>query len=147
MTQADTSSNGYLEPTKKSAEALEKRKLEGEVVMLNLLKFRDVADYSEHPQLAPDDIVSGARAYKKYMAHSGPILARRGGEVIFLGEAGQYLVGPDEESWDLAMLVRYPSQQVFAEFTQDPEYLAGFGHRIAALEDSRLLPMSPKNFR
>jgi hypothetical protein len=29
----------------------------------------------------------------------------------------------------------------FLEFASNPDYLAGIGHRLAALEDSRLLPL------
>jgi hypothetical protein len=31
--------------------------------------------------------------------------------------------------------------RAFLEFASNPDYLAGMGHRLAALEDSRLLPI------
>ena len=136
--------SGYIAPTDKSSVAMFKRQLKGEVVMLNLLRFREEADYSAFPELAAEKPISGAAAYKKYMAHAGPILNRRGGEVLFVGEGGHFFIGPADESWDLAMLVKYPSQQVFVDFADDPEYRAGLGHRTAALADSRLLPLNPK---
>lgn len=136
---------GYIAPTDKSAVAMFKRGLEGEIVMLNLLRFREQADYSGSPDLAPEQPVSGADAYKKYMAHAGPILAKRGGELMFAGEAGHFFIGPHDERWDLALLVKYPSQDTFLAFTEDKEYLAGVGHRTAALEDSRLLPLAPRS--
>lgn len=39
------------------------------------------------------------------------------------------------------MLVRQASAASFLEFASNKEYLSGIGHRIAALEDSRLLPL------
>jgi hypothetical protein len=39
------------------------------------------------------------------------------------------------------MLVRQSSVQSFLAFAQDAGYLAGLGHRTAAVEDSRLLPL------
>lgn len=39
------------------------------------------------------------------------------------------------------MLVRQSSPAVFMAFASNAEYLAGIGHRTAALEDSRLLPL------
>ena len=39
------------------------------------------------------------------------------------------------------MLVRQVSAASFLAFASNPEYLAGIGHRLAALEDSRLLPL------
>jgi hypothetical protein len=41
----------------------------------------------------------------------------------------------------MAMLVRQKSVQAFLAFAAHREYLAGVGHRRAALEDSRLLPL------
>jgi len=61
---------------------------------------------------------------------------------MFLGAGGAFLVGPDSERWDMAMLVRQKSTASFLAFASDAEYLVGTGHRTAALEDSRLLPLS-----
>jgi uncharacterized protein (DUF1330 family) len=109
--------------------------------MLNLLLFRDIADYSDSPELKPLDPISGREAYKIYMEHTTPFLQESGGEVIFLGTAGHYLIGPADEHWDMVMLVRQRSLSDFLAFASNPGYLAGMGHRSAALEDSRLLPM------
>ncbi len=49
----------------------------------------------------------------------------------------------DRERWDLAMLVRERSVEGFVAFASHAGYLAGLGHRTAALEDSRLLPLTP----
>jgi len=39
------------------------------------------------------------------------------------------------------MLIRQSSLDSFIAFTENAEYLAGLGHRRAALADSRLLPI------
>jgi hypothetical protein len=39
------------------------------------------------------------------------------------------------------MLVRQSSFASFIAFASNQAYLAGIGHRVAALEDSRLLPI------
>ena len=64
---------------------------------------------------------------------------------MFLGAGGTYLIGPPEERWDLVMLVRQNSISDFMAFTSNPAYLAGLGHRTAALADSRLLPTIASN--
>ncbi|MCU1599394.1 MAG: conserved hypothetical secreted protein [Frankiales bacterium] len=46
------------------------------------------------------------------------------------------------ERWDVVMLVQQESVQDSLSFAGNPGYLAGTGHRAAAVEDSRLLPMS-----
>jgi hypothetical protein len=131
----------YLDPSDEAGGAFFARGLRGPVVMLNLLRFRRVADYSATPHLAPSEPISGEQAYARYIAHTLPFLEASGGEVIFVGKGGALLVGPSNERWDAAMLVRQSSANAFLSFATNPEFLAGMGHRQAALEDSRLLPL------
>ena len=134
-------SDRYLEPTQESGVELFARNISGEVVMLNLLRFREVADYSATPELAPTENISGREAYQKYIEHTLPFLRESGGELVWLGEGGKYLIGPREERWDVVMLVHQHSLEAFMAFASNEGYLAGIGHRMAALEDSRLLPL------
>ena len=133
--------DAHLEPTQEAGRALFARKIAGPVVMLNLLRFRQVADYSAAPHLAPKGPVSGAEAFRRYVEHTLPHLEKAGGELTFLGAGGQYLIGPADERWDAVMLVSQRSLADFMAFATNAEYLAGLGHRTAALEDSRLLPL------
>lgn len=132
----------YLEPTQAAGCAFVMRQLKGSIVMLNLLRFRDTADYSAHPALAPPAPITGTAAFQRYIEHTLPYLHESGGEVSFLGTGGDYLIGPPGERWDLVMLVRQHSVESFLAFASHQGYLAGMGHRVAALEDSRLLPLS-----
>lgn len=131
----------FLEVSQEVGAALFRRNITGEVVMLNLLRFREIADYSANPELAPKEPISGAEAYQKYIDYTLPFLQESGGDLMFLGEGGKYLIGPQDERWDLMMLVRQNSLSDFLAFSSDKAYLAGMGHRTAALEDSRLLPL------
>jgi hypothetical protein len=70
-----------------------------------------------------------------------PFLKENGGNLVFLGKGGKYLIGPQEEQWDLVMLVRQKSLSDFMAFASNQDYLAGLGHRTVALEDSHLLPL------
>ena len=131
----------YLEPTQESGRAFFMRGMTGSVVMLNLLRYRATADYSASPQLAPAEPITGEAAYRLYMEHTMPHLEKSGGKLLFFGRGGVFLVGPENERWDAAMLVRQASPAAFMAFASNAEYLAGIGHRTAALEDSRLLPL------
>lgn len=131
----------YLEPTQESGRAFFMRGIAGRVVMLNLLRYRAVADYSATPLLSPATAITGEAAYRLYMEHTMPHLERSGGKLLFFGRGGHFLIGPDSERWDAAMLVQQASPAAFMEFANNAEYLAGIGHRTAALEDSRLLPL------
>lgn len=135
---------GYFEPTPEQGRALMLRGLKGPVVMLNLLRFRERADYSATPDLSPSTPISGREAYERYMAHTAPFLRESGGALTFLGEGGANVIGPAEERWDLTLLVRHASAEAFIAFATNPAYLAGIGHRTAAVEDSRLLPLIEK---
>ncbi len=44
--------------------------------------------------------------------------------------------------WDLVLLVRQRDVQTFLAFAEHEDYLAGIGHRTAALADSRLYPLT-----
>ena len=131
----------YLEPTQESGRALFMRGIAGSVVMLNLLRYRAVADYSATPQLAPLTPITGEAAYRLYMDHTMPHLEKSGGKLLFFGRGGGFLIGPSNERWDAAMLVQQSSLASFMAFASNAEYLGGMGHRTAALEDSRLLPL------
>ena len=114
--------------------------------MLNLLRFRATADYTAAPQLAPETPITGEAAYRLYMEHTRPHLEKTGGAILFFGRGGKFLIGPSEDRWDAVMLVRQESAAAFLTFAANQEYLSGMGHRVAALEDSRLLPLVEGGF-
>ena len=132
----------YLDPTDASVVKLLSRGSSGPVTMLNLLRLRDVADYADFPALAPTTPISGEQAYLRYVAHTLPFLRESGGELLYLGAGGPYLIGPEESGWDLAMLVRQNSLDDFLAFATNEAYLAGIGHRTAAVYDARILPLT-----
>ncbi|MBV8926167.1 MAG: DUF1330 domain-containing protein [Bradyrhizobium sp.] len=133
--------SAYLEPTWEAGRALARRGISSSLVMLNLLRFREIADYSAHPELAPAEPITGAEAYDRYIAHTLPLLRKSGGDLLFAGEGGPFLIGPEEEQWDRALLIRQKNTGAFMAFAVQAAYLAGIGHRTAALSDSRLLPL------
>lgn len=118
---------------------------EGEVIMLNLLRFREAADYTDSPQLAPESEISGREAYKRYIAHTTPFLKEIGSEMLMLAHTDSFLIGPPDEKWDIFMLISHQSAEAFLSFASNQAYLAGIGHRTAALADSRLLPLKASN--
>lgn len=116
----------------------------GKVVMLNLLRFKKTADYSGLEELKPNVEISGREAYNLYMKLVQPIIEKVGSRVLFFGECSSFLIGPENEKWDRMLLVEHQSAADFIAFAKNEEYLKHAGHRTAALEDSRLLPITPK---
>ena len=136
------STETYLNVDRSRLEAFLSLPANEPVVMLNLLRFREIADYNQSPELAPPEPISGQEAYRRYGEHALPMVRKAGGETLFSGAPGAFLIGPDSEEWDLALLVKYPSRAAFMKMISDDAYRAGAGHRSAALEDSRLLPIT-----
>ncbi len=114
---------------------------QGAVVMLNLIRFRDLADYSETPELTSAEPLTGREAYAIYLEQMEPLLKQSGGELMFSGKADDFLIGPSDEKWDQVLLVRQASRASFLAFASDPESALVTAHRTAAVADSRLLPL------
>lgn len=137
----------YLDVAEAAGAAFFSKPIQGPIVMLNLLRFRAIANYANHPALQPAEPISGKDAYDRYMEATMPFLRKRGGEVLFIGKGNSFLIGPEDETWDCAILVKQNSLAEFLSFATDPEYLKILGHREAALEDSRLLPLEEHPFK
>jgi hypothetical protein len=52
------------------------------------------------------------------------------------------LTGPENESWDLAFVARYPTAQAFIDMLRNPHCQKAVRHRNAAVADSRLIRCS-----
>jgi uncharacterized protein (DUF1330 family) len=121
-----------IAPTQAQLEALLAADLEGPIVMLNLLRFKERAD-------GIDEGLSGREAYRRYAEATSPFLQRVGGRLLNAVDAKTMVIGPEALEWDVALLVEYPSREKFLEMAGDPEYLKVHEHREAALSDSRLI--------
>ena len=110
------------------------------VVMINLLRYRERAEY---PKGADETPCSGAEAYQRYAALVLPMVGEVGGKLLWRGSVKHVVIGPASEEWDEALLVRYPSRRAFLAMVSRPDYLRAAGHRSAALADSRLIATVP----
>ena len=73
-TMNDQAPTGHIEPTQEAGRAFASRNLPGPLVMLNLLRFREVADYSATPELSPSTAITGEQAFRLYVEHATPFL-------------------------------------------------------------------------
>lgn len=134
-------STSYLSPTFEAGKLLFLKDIQGPIINMNLIKLKKEADYSHYPDLKPLETTSGWNAYFTYIRETEPFLKESGGEIIFIGKGDQFLIGPENEYWDICMLIRQKSVNDFFSFEQNEAYMKIMGHRIAAIEDSRLLPL------
>jgi len=106
------------------------------VMMINLLRFRDQADYGGRAGVTS---CTGRAAYfERYAPVATPLVMAGGGRVHWYGHVMAGIVAPPGERWDDALLVEYPSFAVIQALFANPAYQAIVFHRTAALEDSRL---------
>lgn len=126
-----------IDPTADQVRALRDNGREGPVVMLNLLKFTDVADYEDGEK------ISGAEAYARYQhAFTVTVGAISQAEVLYEGPVEQVFIGmagTPETDWDMALIVRYPSRGHFLAMMAAPGYREALRHRYAGLARTVLL--------
>jgi uncharacterized protein (DUF1330 family) len=91
------------------------------VVMLNLLKFKKKG---------------GKKSYVRYIKEAGRFIEEVGGKLLLLSKPKELLNG--NETWDLLMLMKYPSRKSFLTMVNNPEYLKIHRFREEALENAVL---------
>lgn len=97
------------------------------ITMLNLLRFQ------------PD---GGRERYLKYLTMAGPVVARYGAEIVFVGYGQTALAAETGQSWDAVALVRYPTRRAFADMISDPDYAVADPVRKSALVEAVLQPIA-----
>ena len=101
----------------------------GPFVMVNLLKFKETAEYAD----GSDADLSGAKAYARYGKGIQACLAAVDGKQIYAGAVTGLMIGEVEELWDMVALVEYPSLAAMQKMMSSPEYRAIEVHRKAGL--------------
>ena len=112
---------------------------DGPFVMLNLLKFKEKAEYDD--ETASE--LSGREAYQRYGEVTRQCMQKIGGRLIFAGAVTGLLLGEIEENWDMVALVEYPSLDAFREMTTLPEFVSASKHRSAGLAGQLNLKVKP----
>lgn len=132
----------YIDPSPANFQAFKDLPRGTPIAMLNLLLFRDRAEYPEGHEYAAKGW-SGREAYAEYGRASGPIFQRVGGQIIWRGSFETMVTGPDGERWHSGFIAQYPSAAAFFAMIKDPDYGLAVVNRNAALIDSRLVRFAP----
>jgi hypothetical protein len=101
------------------------------IFMINLLKFKDKAEYKDGRETS----LTGSEAYAIYGKIMEKHLKEIGGELIFKSKITRMTIGKVEELWDAVAIAKWPSKKVMGEnmMPSDPELLEGYQHREAGL--------------
>lgn len=128
----------HIDPTKDQFAAFREMQRPGSIHMLNLVRLRAQAVYPDGRKATGDE------AYRAYARDSGPVFKRLGGRQFWIGRFEHMLIGPTTERWDRVFIAEYPSVNAFVEMIRDPIYREAVKHRQAAVEDSRLIRLQPR---
>ena len=102
---------------------------DGPIYMVNLLKYKDVAEYEDGRETA----LSGREAYQVYAVAVADLLVEFGGGMIFGGEVSRLMLGEVEDLWDEVAIAMYPSRKAMLEMMMSPTMQEIGQHRAAGL--------------
>ena len=107
-------------PTEEQLQRLNKSSRNGrdssEVVMCNILKFKDSSEYSE------------------YQHQMSPVLKSANATILWYGDIESTVIGGDDVVFDAVALVRYPSYKAFIDMVSSEEYQKVAIHRAHGLK-------------
>jgi len=111
-------------------EALREKGPDGPIFMVNLLKFRDRAEYEDGRATT----LTGREAYQIYGRAVAGILPKFGGQAIFVADVSFLSLGRVEELWDEVAIAAYPERGAMVAMSFSPEWREAAVHRTAGLK-------------
>lgn len=129
-------------PTRERLMELAGSKDDEPIVMLNLLKFRDVAEYKD----GRAEKISGREAYMRYGEKMQKIVPSHGGRMLISADLKKVVIGDVEDLWDVVALVEYPSAAAFAAIAMSPEVLEAGADREAGLAGQLLIRSTLRDY-
>jgi hypothetical protein len=129
---------GHVDPSRENWQAFKDLPRDRPIHMLNLIKFRDLAEYPEgHPNHGKG--LTGREAYEIYKEGFQRVVANDGAAMVWEAPIECVVTGPADE-WDEAFVMGYPNSALFMAMVKNAEYVRDVvPHRTAAVADSRLI--------
>jgi hypothetical protein len=109
---------------------------DGPVWMVNLMKYRDVADYAD----GWESIISGREADDLY--NPIEVLNSFGADVVFVADVVRQPLG-DSPTWDRIAVVKYPTRRSFIDMQSRADFQALHVHKDAGMEETIVLGCQP----
>ncbi|MEM9179280.1 MAG: DUF1330 domain-containing protein [Pseudomonadota bacterium] len=103
---------------------------DGPIFMINLLKFKDKAEYAD----GRETDLTGRQAYQLYGAGVAGLLPDYGGRIFFVADTTFLQLGQVEELWDEVAIAAYPDRGSLVRMSQSEEWQALAVHRAAGLK-------------
>lgn len=102
----------------------------GPIFMVNLLKFRERAEYAD----GRSSDLTGKEAYMIYGEAVSRILPKFGGRAVFAGDVTFLSLGQAEELWDEVAIAMYPARSDMVRMSMSAEWQEAAIHRTAGLK-------------
>ena len=118
-----------VHPSKEQMEGFLEGDSDTPIAMINLLKFKEKAEYED----GRDTDLTGEQAYAIYGKEVVEHLKKVGGKISFGGSINRLMLGEVEELWDTTFIAKYPSKKAMLKMITDPDYLESNKHRVAGL--------------
>ncbi len=130
--------SGYIDPSRENWQRFKDLPRDKPIHMLNLIKFRDLAEYPEgHPNYGKG--LTGREAYEIYKKEFQRVVMGDGAAMVWEAPMECVVTGPEGE-WDEAFVMGYPNSLSFMAMVKNEEYVRDVvPHRTAAVADSRLI--------
>jgi len=135
-----------IDPTPEQIKAFLGHEKAGQpVFMLNLLKFKKRASYSDR-ETNPDNNVTGEVAYGRYASAFAALMRGldAGFETPFAGSLNTILIGQEADAteWDKLAIARYRDAKTMFACVSSEDYRKIHYHRKAGLEGQLLISCS-----
>ena len=121
--------NNQIHPTDQQMQALIAPGHDKPIYMVNLLKFKDKAEYPD----GRETDLTGAQAFALYGEAVARILMGLGGGPMFSAGVESLWLGEVEELWDAIVIAMYPNRRAMYDMLASPEYQENAIHRTAGL--------------
>ncbi|MEM9513886.1 MAG: DUF1330 domain-containing protein [Actinomycetota bacterium] len=102
---------------------------DGPIYMVNLLKFKERAEYED----GRETDLTGRQAYGLYGAAVAGIITEFGGEVYFAGDVTHLTLGQVEDLWDEVAIAKYPNRAALVAMSSSEKWQEASVHRTAGL--------------
>lgn len=103
---------------------------EGPIFMVNLLKFKDKAEYED----GRETDLTGRQAYQLYGMGVAGLLPEYGARIFFMADVTFLSLGQVEELWDEVAIAVYPNRNALFRMSTSQEWMDLSVHRAAGLE-------------
>lgn len=102
---------------------------EGPIYMLNLLRYKDRAEYVDGRETS----LTGREAYALYSQAVAELLKEFGGSLSFQASVERLMMGDVDDLWDDVAIAMYPSRAAMLQMMQSPTMQQIRVHRLAGL--------------